>query len=501
MSIRRSIVCTSVLFAAALALVPAGRAADWPRFRGDNGAGVAGDAESTPTEWSDTTNLRWSVDLPGQGVSCPIVVGDRVIVTSWSGEGADDLVRHLTCYDRRTGDQIWSKDLKPATPDESYDGMFTQTGYAAHTPACDGERIYCFFGVSGVVAFDMNGEQLWEQSVGTGFDGRHWGTAASPVVCGDLVIVNAASESHTLYGLDKKSGEVRWKFEDPGLQSTWSTPIVVKNSAGKDEVVLPVPGEVWSFDPESGKRLWFCKGTDPNSSCASLVTQGDVVYAIIGRRGGSALAIRTGGEGDVTGTHVVWSQNIGGSIGTPVLHDGLIYNFAGGMAECIDAETGKSVEKRRLEAPKAAAADAEVRPAAAEEPAGGEGRSAGDSAQASDGQQQNQGERPEGNRGFGPPREGGFGPPGGGRRFGRGGGGDWFRSQDYSSPVIADGKLYFARRGGEVQVFSLGRDFKQLAANKFSDEADYSATPAISGGDVFIRSSKKLYCVSNVGQL
>lgn len=449
---------------------------DWSRFRGENGSGISPDSASTPTEWSDTKNLKWSVDLPGQGVSCPIVVGERVYVTCWSGAGPDDLVRHLGCYDRQTGGVLWQKDIPPTARDESHDGMFTQTGYAAHTPVCDGKHIYCFFGVSGVFKFDLDGNQVWQHSVGENFDERHWGTASSPVLCDDLVIVTAASESNAIIALKKDNGEEVWRYESPQLDGVWSTPVLVSLPDGRKEAVFFVSGAVWAFDPASGKQNWTCKSAESNSACSSAIVQGDVVYAIGGRNGGG-LAIRCGGEGDVTGTHVLWSGNHRARIGTPVCVDGLLYWMADGVANCLDAETGDKVYQERMQAPQTAQADAAVQQAQATEPA---------DAPPAEGRPQESG--------FGPPRRGGgFG------RGGRGGRGGGFMQQDYSSPIVADGKIYFMRRGGDGYVIALGRKYEQLGVNKFSGEADYSASPAAADGQIFIRSSKKLYCVADSG--
>ena len=93
-------------------------ASDWTRFRGENGAGVSADSAPIPAEWSDDKNLAWSIDLPGDGKSCPIIVGDRVILTAWTGTGPDDLMRHVLCYDRKTGKELWKKDVPPVVPDE-----------------------------------------------------------------------------------------------------------------------------------------------------------------------------------------------------------------------------------------------------------------------------------------------------------------------------------------------------------------------------------------------
>lgn len=487
-------VTSASLSIASLALVlvtDLARGSDWSRFRGPNGSGVSSDPVATPTTWTNTENLKWSVDLPGRGVSCPIVVGDRVYVTSWAGDNADNLVRHLTCYDRATGNQIFDKAVPPAVEDEPFEGMLTQTGYTANTPASDGKCVYCFFGVSGVYAFDMDGNELWHQSVGTNFDERKWGTASSLLLTNDLVIVTAASESNSIVALKKSNGEQVWKFDSEQLNGTWSTPILARTPDGRGELVFAVPGAVWAFDPATGHQNWTCKGADSNSACASAIAHGNVVYVIGGRDGGG-IAIRTGGSGDVTETHVVWSGSQRGRIGTAIYDDGLIYWVADGLANCIDADTGEKVYQKRLQ-PQAGTAQRTERatsfhfvadeipaapPAAGENPA---------PPQASGGQ-------PGGAPGQGP------GPGQGQRRWGRGRGrggrGGGFMQQDYSSPVVADGKVYYTRRNGEIYVFKLGREYEQLAVNKFSGEADYSATPAIADGQIFIRSSQKLYCVA-----
>lgn len=445
------------LLLAAPTLFPPGSAAasDWPRFRGENGSGVSADAVAIPTEWSESKNLRWSVDLPGPGKSSPIIVGDKVIVTSWSGENPpEDLKRHLSCYDRKTGALLWSKELAPKIEDEAFRGMFTENGYASHTPACDGKRIYAFFGLSGVTAFDMDGKELWHASVGDGTDPNGWGTASSPILYKDLVIVPAASESAALVALDKATGKERWREEAEGLQGTWGTPILVDAADGQQDLVLAIPGEVWGLNPDTGKLRWYVEGSQGRTLCASPIAHDGVAY-VLGGRDSSSLAVKAGGKNDVTDSNVQWTSSQQGGIGTPVYADGLIYGVYGGVAICLDAADGKRVYQERLEEPEAPAV-------AAEKPV----------------------------EGFGKPGEYAEPPSGG-----RGGG---MRGQDYSSPIVADGKLIFVRRGGDMYVLKLGREFEQLAANRFaSDDGDFSASPAASDGELFIRSSNKLYCVAN----
>lgn len=439
----------SGLFVVLLAALPLdGVAGDWMRFRGPNGSGVSTDEPAPPTEWSETRNLKWKLELPGPGVSSPIVVGDRVFVTCWSGYGMtreslgklEDLKRHLICVNRQTGKEMWSAVVPAALPEEPYRGMFAEHGYASHTPVSDGERVYAFFGKSGVVAYDLSGKELWKKPVGSGSDPRGWGTASSPIVTDNLVIVPACSESQTIYGFDKLTGDEKWRQPADGLQGTWSTPILVE-AGGQTDLVLSVPFELWGLNPETGKLRWFCNSTDSDSVCSSAVEHDGVVYVVEGRSGGS-IAVKGGGKGDVSKSHVVWSGRERSRIGTPLYYEGRLYFISGKVVTCLDAKTGERVYQSRLDGGR-------------DEPRAAAG---------------------------GRPQRG----PGGG-----------MGGQDYSSPVAAQGRMYYTARSGETYVIELGPTFKQLAVNRFAgDDSDHSATPAISNGELFLRSAEALYCVS-----
>ncbi len=455
-------------------------AADWARFRGPNGTGVAADDQAPPTTWSDTENVKWKVPLPGPGSSGPIVVGDRVFVTYWSGYAVDtenlgsieNLKMHLRCVDRATGKTLWDQATAAKLPEEEYGGMFAQHGYASHTPVSDGKRVYAFFGKTGVYAYDLDGKALWNTSVGTDLDERRWGSASSPVLSDTGLVVLASIEDHALVSLDKDTGAVQWRQEAEGFGATWGTPVIMGNG-DTQEVVVGVPGEIWGLNAATGKLRWYSDGIRGNAMTSSVIPVENTVIAS-GDRGGGSRRVRMGGSGDVSGSHVVWTGKDGGNISTPVVYDGRMYFIKSSIVNCRDAETGEEVYSERL-------------PGASASPAGG-GRGFG-------------GGRPGGEygQGRGGGREGGGGGRGGrgGGRGGRGGGGGRFGSNDYASPVASGGYLFQLKRKGETLVIKTGPKFELVARNQFTaDTSDFSGTPAITGGQLFIRSYKNLYCIS-----
>ena len=170
-------------------------AADWPRFRGPGGQGVSEEI-GLPVEWSADKNIVWKVKLPGAGASSPVTAGKRIFVTCYTGYGIDpkkpgnqkDLKRHLVCLDRVKGEVLWSKDFQPELPEHGYSGEGAYHGYAASTPIVERDRLYVFFGKSGVYCFDLEGKELWHESVGKNTNG--WGSGASPIIYKDFLIVN-----------------------------------------------------------------------------------------------------------------------------------------------------------------------------------------------------------------------------------------------------------------------------------------------------------------------
>jgi outer membrane protein assembly factor BamB len=324
---------------------------DWPRFRGPTGIGSS-PATELPMSWSQNESILWKTPLPGAGASSPVIFGDHIYLTAYTGylvpgeaEGSlDKLERHLLCLDRETGMISWQKSVKAKLPEEE---RVRDHGYAANTPAADADAVYVFFGKSGVIAFDHDGEHLWQADVGSGTSG--WGTAASPVLYGDLVIINASVEGQSLVALDRRTGEEVWRAG--GINEAWNTPLVVTTDAGAEELVVAIHGKVLGFEPSSGERLWSCDTDITWYMVPSPVAADGVVYYLGGRSGTAVLAVRTGGRGDVTRTHRLWTSNKGSNVTSPVYHDGYLYwtHEQSGIAYCARAEDGELIYEERLE--------------------------------------------------------------------------------------------------------------------------------------------------------
>ena len=322
----------------------------WVRFRGPAGTGVS-DATGLPVEWSAKEKIAWKTALPGAGASSPIVFGDHIYLTAYtgyqvpgeSGGSLEGLKRHLLCYRRSDGKLLWNRPVKAKLPEKD---RIRDHGYAANTPAADAERVYTFFGKTGVFAFDHKGKQLWNADVGSNASG--WGTSASPVLYKNLVIINASVESGSLVALDRRTGREKWRAQ--GIKESWNTPLVVKTKIGNDELVVAILGKVLGFDPVTGKQLWSCDTDITWYMVPCPVAADGIVYVLGGRSGTASLAVRAGGRGDVTRTHRLWTSKKGSNVSSPVYHDGHLYwvHDQIGIAYCARADTGKLVYEKRL---------------------------------------------------------------------------------------------------------------------------------------------------------
>jgi outer membrane protein assembly factor BamB len=325
--------------------------ANWPWFRGPDSMGTS-DAKGLPLTWSADKNIAWKVPLPGPGASSPIVFGDRIYITCYTGffvpgeagGKQEDLKRHLIALKRNDGSLIWDRPVAAKLPEEN---KIRDHGFAANTPAADEDRIYAFFGKSGVYAFDHDGNELWHREVGSRT--HNWGTSASPVLYNDLVFINASVESKSLVALDKNTGDEKWRATD--INDSWNTPVIVTASSGRKELIVATKGSVRAYDPETGKPLWTCDTDIGWYMVPSVVASDGIVYCLGGRSGVGALAVRAGGSGDVTKTHRLWTIVKGTNVPSPIFLDGHLYwmHEKNGVAYCAKAESGAIVYEKRLE--------------------------------------------------------------------------------------------------------------------------------------------------------
>jgi outer membrane protein assembly factor BamB len=335
---------------AAAAEPEAGRgAASWPQFRGPHGLATSNDV-GLPTTWSAEENILWKTELPGAGTSSPIVTGDRIYLTAYSGYNvpgkeagdAQELKLHLIAL-TLDGEIRWTRDVAPKLPEQ--DRIREEHGYASSTPAADKDRVYVFFGKTGALAFDHDGKQLWHTHVGDQLNG--WGSATSPVLYKDLVIINASVESESLVALDRATGDEAWRADE--IRESWNTPILVETGKGDTELAVAIMGKILGFNPSTGQKLWSCETNIGWYMAPSMVAHGELIYSVGGRTGGT-LAVRAGGRGEVTATHRLWTGRKGSNVTSPIYHVGHLYwmheNL--GIAYCSKASSGEIVYEARV---------------------------------------------------------------------------------------------------------------------------------------------------------
>ena len=323
------------------------RGQDWPGFLGKDGA--AKSDISAVTSWSESENMIWKADLPGGGSSSPIIVGDKVVVTCYSGDDTS-LRRQIVCFDKNTGQEQWAADVGTNYREDRYNGYITEHGYASNTPVSDGASIFVFFGKGGVHAFDLDGNKQWSVDVGKGSSNRRWGSAASLVLYKDSVIVNAAEESKSIIALEKTTGKELWRQEAGLLELAYGTPRLVNLDDGTEELVISVPEEIWAINPDSGKLKWYAETTMTGNVSPSVIVDGTTIYSFGGYRSSGSHAVRAGGKGDVTDSHTVWTNRSSSYVATPLLHEDRLYWIDDrGIAYCTSAKDGEVVYRDRVQ--------------------------------------------------------------------------------------------------------------------------------------------------------
>lgn len=324
-----------------------GFAEDWSRFRGHDGQGLA--QGEVPTKWTAEQNISWKVDLPGEGSSSPIVVGDRIFVTYYQGESGSDAKRGIICVDSKTGETIWDQAVSGPEREDSYSGYLKEHGYASGTPVSDGKHVFAFFGKAGVVAWTVDGEQVWKKDLGQMSSNRRWGSAASPVLHGNILIVNASEEARAVFGLEATTGKELWKADYSGLELCYATPVLVPGEGGNIEAVFSMPGEVWGVNPTNGKLRWYCEIDNGGNVSPSVAYDDQNFYTFGGYPAQQTNAIRRGGRKDISKSHRVWQSRDSSYVPTPLVHDGHLYWVSDkAQAFCVNCETGETITRNRL---------------------------------------------------------------------------------------------------------------------------------------------------------
>lgn len=320
--------------------VPEASAGYWTRWRGPSGQGrVSGNGY--PDTWSDTENVLWKQEVPGRGNSSPIVWDDRIFLTTAYDGGKR---RSILCFRRSDGKRLWEVFAPEVKPEKAH----PKNGHASSTPTTDGQHVYAYFGNHGLLAVDFDGKVVWHRSLGS-FNAFH-GTASSPLLYRDRLILvqdqRRASGSFIL-ALDKQTGRELWRTPRTARVG-WNSPIAVRVEK-HDEIIFSGQKRVQAYDPETGKELWSARGNTTETIPTPVVGH-NLIFCSSGRAG-PTLAIRGGGSGDITDTHIVWRTPKGSPfVPSPILDGDYLYivNDMAATATCFEAQTGKLMWKGRL---------------------------------------------------------------------------------------------------------------------------------------------------------
>jgi len=318
-------------------------AENWPGWRGPHRTGDTADS-GAPIRWSPTENVLWKSPLPGTGTSNPIVWDDRVFVTASDGRDQGEL--HVICFDRTTGRELWHQRLWGTAPTLFY----PKNGMAGPSPVTDGRHVWAFFGSGDVFCFDVAGGLVWQRSLAAEygeFENRFAATSSPLLYDGKLIVQCDHYGASYLAALDAASGANVWKADRPEAWLSWSSPQLVAVSNGH-ELVVCGSEKLDGYDPRSGERLWTVRGLA--RECVPTPVLADGLLISDSGPNGVHAAVRPGGRGDVTDTHVVWRNDRGTSFVPSPIVVGKRYYLADdkGILSCLDVADGELVWRKRL---------------------------------------------------------------------------------------------------------------------------------------------------------
>ncbi len=338
----RALLVTIILATATAAV----RAENWPQWRGPSLNGVSTE-KNLPLEWTTEENVTWKLELPEWSGSTPIIWGDRIFLNVAAGDGL-----YLWCVNRNTADPLWVRPLG------SGNVKMRKQNMSSPSPVTDGKNVYVMTGTGSLKGYDFNGNQIWARDIQKDYGrfGLNWGYASSPLLFEDSLYLQVLHGMRTddpsyILRIDKKTGKTLWRVERPTdaireSPDSYSTPALLRYD-GKTEIVITGGDCATGHDPATGKELWRLNGLNPrnnsaNRTIASPVVTASLIYA--SSRVRPLVAIRTGGRGDISESHRVWSTNNGPDVPTPVT-DGKYFYIVNdkGITWCLNANTGETI--------------------------------------------------------------------------------------------------------------------------------------------------------------
>lgn len=345
----------SLLSVVVLSICIPSKADDWQQFRGPQGNGLIPDT-NLPDVWGDA-NIKWKANVPGEGWSAPIVVGQKVFVTTAVSSGQknknSDHQWKVMCLDAGTGNPLWSKVAISSKPKL---GTHRDNTYASETPATDGKRLVAYFGMMGVFCYDLDGNELWKKDLGNYKMRNEWGTSSSPIISNGLVFLQIDNEQESfLVALNLSTGDEVWRKQREET-SNWGSPIIWTNKLRSE--LVTAGKTVRAYDPKDGKLLWQANSNTGGFSSSPSGNDELLIVGNQGRDGAGMMVIKAGASGDISlkenessNSSVIWSTSeFGPQRSSPILVDGQIFLLGGrgGVITCVEAMTGKKVYQDRL---------------------------------------------------------------------------------------------------------------------------------------------------------
>jgi outer membrane protein assembly factor BamB len=408
---------------------------NWPQWRGPLQSGVAPHADP-PIEWNESKNVKWRVEIAGEGDSTPIIWENKVFISTAIGAG--NITHHaatspdqqfsipektqwvVLCLDRSTGEVLWRRTAREDSPrDFANEGQHNTV--ACYSPVTDGQQLYVSFGSAGVYCYDLEGNFQWKHDLEESGSKRHGGESGSPTLHeGKLLLIWDHEGNDFITALDTKTGQELWKTSRTERNS-WFTPLVVAHD-GTAQIIATGHDRIRSYDVTTGHEIWKIEGLKGYSIPSPVAGHG-LVFAMTGFAGTNKLvAIQLGRTGDLSETDAIaWRHDKHTSyIPSPLLYDDMLYFVAGNtnILSALDAVTGRTL----IDAERVLGLD-----------------------------------------------------------------------EIYASPVGAAGRVYLLGRDGSAVVIKQGAPIQVLATNKLNDTFD--ASPAVVGKEIFLRGHKYLYCI------